>query len=386
MAKLPAICKITLLSLLFSLPESGCPHSALQTLLLLLQGLLHGCAQAINQIRQPARPSLLSACSLATCQPPHTELDSRLWTNSTVKSELEGSSPACQSLSVKSEGNHPVCPPLEAEPKGNHTSCLSAEAQLEGNLVICLSAKAELKGSQQAQEECNTPAVGVLQDVPEVPDLPQLPQGIQTALHKGPQSRCPTHGMVVGDSTQVRAEGGLECHQAEVEPMPRLCQAGLHHGSAAVKLRCMPNWGKPKQAQTALPSNPGSAGCQSNQTGIAALAPVPPVLTAAANLSHSVQEAPGSPQQDTLEQDLACVYAAGQQQPGSSLMPWHNHELSTGAVRPLQLPTKGCDPSSQIQRQGAAILDCQSAHGSGLLSIAKQICRSKDMVPPSALL
>lgn len=297
------------------------------------------------------------------------------------KSELEGNYQACQSLPVKPEGSHPVCLPGEVQPEGKKDmNCLSWKAKLEGSRMICHSAEPE--GSQQAEEEGNSPGVGLLQDVPEVPRAPQLQHSTQASLLQPQQSGHLARGSPIDDgSSQLTAGSASERHQAGVVLGPRQCPAGLLQGSDAIKRRCMPNWGRPSPAHTAPPTN---ADCTGRQTHTASEASTPAVLHTGAH--HRVQDASGHSQQVTQEyHTLGCVSVAGHEQLGENLMQWHNHQLSTNAVRPLQLPTI-YGASCQVQQPNAAIPDCRSAHGHGLLGIVSQICRSKDRVVPSALL
>lgn len=299
-----------------------------------------------------------------------------------VKSELEGNPPACQSLPVKPARSHPVCLPGEVQPAcEKDMNCRSAEAKLEGNLINWPSAEAE--GSHQAEEKGDSPALGLLPDVPVVFRAPQLQQSTQASFAEpGVSFGHPDQGNLLdGGSSQLEAESRSDRYQAGVLLLPRQCPAGLVQGSDATKRRCMPNWGRPSQAHTAPDSHTDFAGCHTN---MAPQASTPAVLNTGAH--HTVQDVFGNSQQDTQDHHtLGCVNIE-QQQPDVKLMQWHSHRLSANAVRPLQLPTRGCGSSCLVQQPNSAVPDCRSAHGHGLLGIASQICRRKDRVLPSALL
>lgn len=202
--------------------------------LLQMQGLLHGCSKAIKQ--KPATPGLHSACSLSNCQQPQPEPDSKLVTCPTVKGELRSLSPTRQSSLVWPEGSGPLC---------NEMNCLSADQT----------------------STHNSAGTGVQQDVAVSRGPLQLPQqGAQTLMQHAQQGA--THGLVPGRSSQTEAEEGSGVSQAGGRLNLYQCQANTLHEAAAVKQRCMPDWGKSNQAQARQSSSMVCADHQSDETKV----------------------------------------------------------------------------------------------------------------------
>lgn len=260
-------------------------------LLLQVQGLLHGCTKAIKQMQQTAKPDRHSACCLSTCPQPQSEPDSKLATCPTVKLELQGPR---ESLSVRPEGRGRL------SLLGSLTNGLSAEAKPDGDPMNCFSEKAELSDNTLGHSPTATQAH---QDAAVTEEPSQLPQqgvylpmqeaqeGAQTPLQQA-QHGATCKG-ALGRSTQTEAEQGADHAQAGV-------MMGLHHQrpaevlheSAAVKRRCMPNWGKSNQAQAGLIR---SANCavahQNKKTGMGLLSLVPAMVEAGRNQNVQQQEA-----------------------------------------------------------------------------------------------
>ena len=176
--------------------------------LLQLQGLLQGCTKAIKQMHKPAQPGLHSACSLSNSQHLQPEPDSKLVTCPAIQGELRGPSATHHSTIVRPEGSGPLC--------------------LAGNKMNCMSADNTLGH--------NSAATGGQQDVGMTERPLQLPQQDAT-------SRA-----VSGRISQAEAEEESGFGQAGVRLDLHQCQADLLHDTAAVKRRCMPDWGKPNRA------------------------------------------------------------------------------------------------------------------------------------------
>ena len=213
------------------------PELPLQRLLP-LQGLLRGCTKAIKQMHKPAKPGLHSACSLSTCQQPQLDPDSRLLTYPTIKSQLEGIPSPHPPSSTRQGGGQPVCC-LETV-KGSQVSCLlPAKAEPEGKTMGCLPVQAETSNDTPGH---NFSPTAVQQDACVTREPVEVPQGTQSPMQHAQQKV--THGSALGRSSTIEAETGsnhgqagfrLGIHQRPAEPV---------HEAAAVKRRCMPNWGK----------------------------------------------------------------------------------------------------------------------------------------------
>ena len=178
--------------------------------LLQLQGLLQGCTKAIKQMHKPAKPGLHSACSLSHSQQLQPEPDSKLVTCPAIQGELRGPSATHHSLLVRPEGSGPSCL------VGNEMSCVSADSKPDHNFTA--------RGVQQGVAMTERPL--------------QLPQ------------QAATSGLVSGRSSQAEEEAEEESGfgQAGVRLGLDQCQAKLLHETAAVKRRCMPDWGKLNRA------------------------------------------------------------------------------------------------------------------------------------------
>lgn len=236
-----------------------------------LQGLLHGCTKALNQMHKPAKLGLHRACSLSTCQQPQLEPDSRPLTCPTTKGGLEGASSSHQPAPRRQGGSRPVC--FLERAKGNQISgLLPAKAEPEGQSMGCFSVQTEPSENTPGH---NSTAIGVQQSPILTEDPFQLPQGAQSPMQLAQNggSQC----NALGWSSKAEAEKGsnlnygqvgfrLGIHQCPAEPL---------HEAAAVKRRCIANWGKSNQAQT---SSTVCAGHQAKETELHLSSSVPMML------------------------------------------------------------------------------------------------------------
>lgn len=302
---------------------SYCFYTSMPVLLLQLQGLLHGCTKAIKQMQQPAKPDRHSPCSLSSCPQLQPEPDSKLATCPTVKEELQGSH---ESPLVRHEGRG-LLSLLDSL-----TSGLSAEAKPADGLRSCFSEKAEPSDNTLGHSFTATQAQQNSAVTEEPWQLPQqgvhMPmqeaqQGAQTPLQHAQHGA--TCGGALSRSMQTEAEQGADHVQAGASMgLQHQRPAEALHEAAAVKRRCMPNWGKSNQAQA------GSANCaavhQNKKTEKGLLSFVPAMMEAGRTRQHvqqqeAAEEAVGIVIQDT--QDLCSNSTAAQQQPAPSMMQCH---------------------------------------------------------------
>lgn len=293
-----------------------------------LQGLLHDCTKAIKQMKQHAKPDQLTACSLSTCPRPESEPDCKLVTCPTIKAEVQGTH---ESLLVRPEGRGPL------SLLGSLTNGLSAEAKPAGGLMNCFPKKAVLSDNTLGH---SFTATQVQQNAAVTEELSQLPQqGVHMPMQEAQQGAQPplqqaqpraVYGSVLGRSMQTEAEQGVDHGQAGVRMgLQHQRPAEALHETAAVKRRCMPNWGKSNQAQAGLVS---SANCavvhQNKETEMGLLSLVPAMVEAGRRSQHvqqqeAVEEAVEIVIQET--QDLCSSSKTGQQQPAPSLVQCHSN-------------------------------------------------------------
>ena len=259
--ELPRLFKSLRKLLVFPYLHNVFARTCMPTLLLQwlqLQGLLHGCAQALNQMHKPAKLGLHRACSLSTCQQPQLEPDSRPLTCPTTKGGLEGASSSHQPAPRRQGGSRPVC--FLERAKGNQISgLLPAKAEPEGKSMECLSSQTEPSDNTPGN---NSTAIGVQQSAILTEESFQLPHGAQSPMQLAQNGGSQYYAL--GRSSKEAEKGSnlnygqvgfrLGIHQRPAEPLRE---------AAAVKRRCIPNWGKSSQAQI---SSTVCAGHQAKET------------------------------------------------------------------------------------------------------------------------
>lgn len=344
--------------------------------------MLHGCAKAIKQIRRSAKPSRRTACVISAWQPVEPEAASSISACLDVKLESEGQSAKAESagcplggLSYQAEpaGSLSVCQSRKAPPNGTDSVCQVAHrtSHQEGNASEDLSQQLTAQQPQSVQDfELRTSS-----------QSSQLPQAFQPRLHQInndiAQLASARHG---------QAEAGSEWGEAGVNLGSSQDRVGSSHGQAAVKRRCMPQWGKSLHAQTdsqtqtqrhtqtaadnhARPHDRKADNVHEQMDSGAALNDG--ICHSTPGLECQWQESSMTKQGNEITQDCSALLPSA-----SAHLP--DHQLSSPHGRMLLPTNTGCQPehsvkSEELQSEMSSV--CMSSQG--LTGIASQICKAQ---------